>query len=336
MRRRVTVGVVGLGPSGAGLAARLMQLPEVDLRWLCDRSKRARVVAAAHPGARVTAHLDDVLGDDELDAVVLATPPPRQHRYAARALDADKHVLLHGGLGLTGDEADALIGRAERQGRRFLIGHPAFFDPAVRKLREVIELGRLGELYYLYGHRRTTSTGSNGDHPLWHLAAAELSIAVFLLGERPIQVAVRGESYIRPGRADVLYCYLQFTNGTSSHLHLAAVGTLDVSRTTAFGSVGTAVLDDRDTNRKLTIFEARGDIVCPSISSQDPVLLECDYFVSSIRSAAPALVGGREGALVLKSLDALRSSLSDGGMPVVLRRAEPLPSTVIPMHRRQG
>jgi predicted dehydrogenase len=332
MRTPVTVGIVGLGYWGPNLARTFEDMPQAELRWLCDRSGEVRMrMRPRFPNARFTGDFGDLLDDDTLDAVVIATPSPTHYDLVREALEADKHVFVEKPLALCGDDAQRLVDLAEQRQRSLMVGHVLLFHPAVRKLKELIATGHLGELYYLYANRQNLGKVRQDENALWSLGAHDLSVLLYLLEDQPIEVSARGESYVQEGVADVVFCYLKFATGISAHLHLSWLDPHKMRRLTAVGSERMAVVDDMETERKLTIYEKSassrktdtfgeyvqvsfGDIVCPRLANDEPLRLECEHFVLTIRSSGQAATGAREAATVVDVLDALQRSLDGGGV----------------------
>jgi predicted dehydrogenase len=332
MRTPVSVGVVGLGYWGPNLARTFDDLPLASLRWLCDTNAEIRLrLRARFPNAEITADFDELLDDDELDAVAIATPSPTHGELVQRALEADKHVFVEKPLAMSGDQADQLVRFAEERSRSLMVGHVLLFHPAVRKLKELIELGELGELFYLYGNRQNLGKHRKDENALWSLGSHDVSVLLYLLEDQPIEVSARGESYVQSGIHDVVFCYLRFATGISAHMHLSWLDPHKMRRLTAVGSERMAVIDDMETERKLTIYERSatsrrtetfgeyvqvsfGDIVCPRLPNDEPLRLECEHFVTTVRAGKHG--GAREAAAVVNVLDALQQSLDAGGVPV--------------------
>ena len=225
-----------------------------------------------------------------------------------------------------------------------MVGHVLLFHPAVRKLKELITLGALGELFYLYGNRQNLGKVRHDENALWSLGAHDLSVLLYLLDDQPIEVSARGESYVQDGIQDVVFCYLRFATGISAHLHLSWLDPHKMRRLTAVGSEKMAVIDDMETERKLTIYEKSatprrtenfgeyvavsfGDIVSPRLPNDEPLRLECEHFVSVVASGKAS--GAREAATVVGVLDALQRSLDMGGVPL------PLDYTSLPASERE-
>jgi predicted dehydrogenase len=212
-----------------------------------------------------------------------------------------------------------------------MTGHVLLFHPAVRKLKELITGGALGDLFYLYGNRQNLGKVRQDENALWSLGAHDLSVLLYLLDDQPIEVTARGESYVQDGIHDVVFCFLKFATGISAHLHLSWLDPHKMRRLTAVGSERMAVFDDMEIERKLTIYEKSatsrrsesfgeyvqvsfGDITCPALPNDEPLRLECEHFVSVVSSGKAG--GAREAATVVGVLDALQMSLDAGGVPL--------------------
>jgi predicted dehydrogenase len=339
MRRRVSVGVVGLGYWGPNLARAFAELPDVELRWLCDSDADARArLHARYPDAMATASFDDLLEDDDLDAVVVATPPVTHAELALAALRRNKHVFVEKPLALDARDAERVAQEASSRGRCLIVGHVLLHHPAIRKLKELLETQELGEVFYLYGNRQNLGKVRRDENALWSLGPHDIAVLLYLLDEHPVEVSARGDCYLQPGIADIVFCHLRFGTGVTAHLHLSWLDPHKLRKLTVVGSRRMAVVDDMENERKLTIYESSavgprsanfgeyvsvrfGDIICPRLPSEEPLRLECEHFVSGIRSAAPAAASSREGVAVVKVLEALQQSLDLGGESVYLDRA---------------
>jgi predicted dehydrogenase len=343
VRTPIGIGVVGLGYWGPNLARTFDELPQADVRWLCDRSPQVRMrIRSRYPNARATADLDDLLDDELLDAVVVATPSSTHAALVQRALEADKHVFVEKPLALTPVEAARLVAEAERRERCLMVGHVLLFHPAVRKLKELVDRGHLGDLYYLYTNRQNLGKVRQDENALWSLGAHDLSVLLYLLEDQPVEASARGECYVQDGIADVVFCYLKFATGISAHMHLSWLDPHKMRRLTAVGSERMVVLDDMETERKLTIYEKSatsrqtdifgeyvqvsfGDIVSPRLPNDEPLRLECEHFLSAVRSPGQIHTGAREAVVVVDVLDALQRSLDRGGVPVPVQGLTPAP-----------
>jgi predicted dehydrogenase len=350
MRTPVSVGVVGLGYWGPNLVRAFDELPEAELRWLCDLNEETRLqLGARYPEARLTGSLDDLLNDETLDAVVIATPVATHYEVARKALEAEKHVFVEKPIATSSVEAEKLARLADRRDRRLMVGHVLLFHPAVARLKELIDRGDLGDVYYLYCNRQNLGKVRRDENALWSLGAHDVSVILHLLGDEPIEAAAWGESYVQPGIADVVFGYLRFATGIGAHLHLSWLDPHKMRKLTAVGSKRMAVFDDMEVERKLTIYDKSasprpsdtfgeyvqvrfGDIISPRVGNEEPLRLECEHFIAAIRSGGAPVAGGREGAAVVSVLETLQRSLNRSGLGVRLPVADARrPSVVIPL-----
>ena len=326
MTRPLTVGVVGLGYWGPNLARNFAAIPGCAVTWLCDADEAARDrIARTLPAATATADLDDLLGDPELDAIVLATPVPTHAELAVRALEAGKHCFVEKPLAQSVADAERAVAAAQRADRVLMVGHLLEYHPGVRRLKELTESGELGdEIYDLYGTRLTLGKLRADENALWSLGAHDVSVVLYLAGEEPLEVQAHGESYVRPGVEDVVFCFMRFPSGLTAHLHLSWLDPHKERRFTVVGSQKMATFDDMELERKLTVYDKgfdedsrtygeyitrSGDVFSPRIPNVEPLRVECEHFIDAIRSGQPPRSDGASGLRVVSVLEQLQDSL---------------------------
>ena len=324
------VAVAGLGYWGPNIARNLEAIPEVELAWCCDPSDADRArVAPRFPAARFTADLDEVLADETVDAVALATPVPTHAALAVRVLEAGKHCFVEKPMAQSAADAEAVVAAAERAGRTLMVGHLLEYHPGVVKLKELIDGGELGRPLYLYGNRLNLGQLRADENALWSLGAHDVSVLLRLAGEEPYEVEARGESYMREGVEDVVFCFLRFPSGLAAHLHLSWLDPHKERRFTVVGEHRMATFDDMASEGKITVYDKgfdeeyvphSGDIWSPRVSAVEPLRTECEHFVRSVLDGTPPLSDGAAGLRVVRVLEALQRSL-DGSRREGLARA---------------
>jgi predicted dehydrogenase len=319
------VGVVGLGHWGPNLARNFYNLPDVKLAWCCDPSKAACArVAAMLPGTTMTDRLEDLLEDQALDAVVLATPVPTHSQLAVSVLEAGKHCFVEKPLAQSVGDAERALQAAVRARRTLMVGHLLEYHPGIAKLKELSDSGELGEIRYIYGNRLNLGKLRADENALWSLGAHDVSVLLHLVEEDPCEVTARGESYVRDGVEDVVFCFLRFPSGIAAHLHLSWLDPHKERRFTVVGAKRMATFDDMATEGKLTLYDKgfdedsrsygeyisrSGDIYCPRIPNVEPLRLECEHFVQSILTGTAPRSDGNSGVRVVRVLERLQSEL---------------------------
>ena len=344
MRTPLTVGVVGADEQALAYANALIELPQASLRWLCDERDELPQHAGIRFGtAQITDEPGDLLMDDDLDALVIASPACTD--LVGAALAADKHVLAAPPLADSVGEAEALVQLAQARGRALVVAEPLVADPASAHLKALIEAGELGELYALYVNVQGLGPAAGRR---WPFGVDELSLVLNLVGDDPIEVLAHGESYLEPGVVDVAFCVLRFATGISAHLHFSWLDPLRIRRLTAIGSKRMAVLNDLAPEWKLTVHERRasrfggpGDLIAPWIGAGDRIKLECERLVSATQRPASAQAARRAIAVVgvvesvLEALEKERKPAPVATIPAVLGALPtgmPPEARVVPLH----
>ena len=321
----VRIGVAGLGYWGPNLARNFAAIPGCELAWCCDASAEARERwLAAFPAARFTGELEELLEDEALDAVVLATPVPTHGGLAERVLAAGKHCFVEKPLAQSVAEAERAVAAAADAGRLLMVGHLLEYHPGVARLKQLAASGELGDIHYLYSERLNLGQLRRDENALWSLGAHDVSVVLHLAEEEPYEVEARGESYMRPGIEDVVFAFLRFPSGLAAHLHLSWLDPHKERRLTVVGSRRMATFDDMELERKLTVYDKgfdeaagsygeyitrSGDIWSPRVPNREPLRIECEHFVESVRAGRAPRSDGVSGLRVVRVLEALQERL---------------------------
>ncbi|MBA2740377.1 MAG: Gfo/Idh/MocA family oxidoreductase [Actinobacteria bacterium] len=320
------VGQAGLGEWGRNLARNFADLAE--LTWLTDPAEGKRAeYEARYPQARWTDSFEEMLADPALDAVVIATPVPTHHELAKLALVAGKHVFVEKPPAMTGTEIDELVDLAEKRELVLMPGHLLLYHPGVRKLKELVDSGELGDVLCVYGNRQNLGRIRPYENALWSLGVHDLSVILHLLDEDPVEAIAFGRDFLQPGVEDVVFCYLRFPSGRIAHMHLSWLDPHKMRKMTVVGTEKMAVFDDMELDRKVTIYEKSpwkpvatygewqtrtGDIHIPKIATDEPLKLECLHFLELVGGRGDRRQVARDGARVVRALDQLTASLHAG------------------------
>jgi predicted dehydrogenase len=336
--RRIRLGIVGLNYWGPNLARNFARIEGCEVAWLCDLDERLlERQRAGHPRARLTTRVDEVLGDPDLDAVAIATSVPTHAALAIAALQAGKHAFVEKPLALTSAEARAAAALADAGGRILMVDHLLVHHPGLERLKAMVDEGTLGRVHYLYGQRLNLGIVRPDENALWSLGPHDISVMLWLVGERPVEVAARGGSYLQAGVEDVVFGDMRFPSGVIGHLHLSWLDPHKARRMTVIGSEKMAVFDDMETERKLTVYDKgpiprtetygeyiqvrSGDIHIPKVPAVEPLRVVCERFVASVRDGGPTASDGWAGAVVVEVLEAMTESLREAGRPVAIGEA---------------
>jgi predicted dehydrogenase len=319
------VAVVGLGYWGPNLARNFDALPDAELRWLVDPSEDQReIVRGRFPRARLTGSLDEALADAEVQAVVVATPVPTHVDLARRCLEAGRHVFVEKPLAQSAADAESVVAAAREAGKTLMVGHLLEYHPGLAQLKDLADSGDLGKIHYIYGNRLNLGKLRADENALWSLGAHDVSVVLQLAGEEPVECEAFGESYMRDGVEDVVFCFMRFPSGLVAHLHLSWLDPHKERRFTVVGSKKMATFDDMELERKLTVYDkgfdedfrnygeyiARtGDVWSPRVPNDEPLRIECRHFLQSVREGSEPRSGGESGLRVVRVLEALQRSL---------------------------
>jgi predicted dehydrogenase len=319
----VRIGQVGLGYWGPNLARNFDDLAE--LAWLCDLDERSLArYAMRHPRARMTNRYEDLLDDPSVDAVAVATPVALHYAMAKQALEAGKHVFVEKPPAMRAHEMEDLYTLAAERRLVLMPGHLLLYHPGVRKLKELIGSGALGEVLCIYGNRQNLGKIRRDENALWSLGVHDLSVILYLVEEEPDEVVAHGNSFLTPGVEDVVFCYLHFPSGKIAHMHLSWLDPHKMRKITVVGSEKMAVFDDMELDRKVTIYDKApwkradsygewqtrsGDIHIPKVSTDEPLKLECQHFLALVRGEGDPQRVALDGLSVVRTLEQLQTSL---------------------------
>jgi predicted dehydrogenase len=337
----IRVGLIGLGYWGPNYVRVIGELPGSELVVVCDESPDAlRLIRERSRQVRAETDATEVVTADDVEAIVVATPTTTHHELALAALEAGKHVLCEKPLASTVAQCDELIAAAERAGRTLFVGHTFLFNPAVRKMYDLIQDGAVGRLLYANSVRTGLGPIRQDVNALWDLAPHDISILLFLFSEEPASISAIGRAFLRADVEDVVFAQLRFESGAVAGLHVSWLDPYKVRRVTVVGDQRMLAFDDVAVDEKLKIFDkgasyeavaesARGsdfgeyraiirdgDIVIPKVEAHEPLKEQFAEFVRCCESGERPPTDGAAGRRVVAVLEAATESLQSGGAAV--------------------
>jgi predicted dehydrogenase len=331
VNRPVRVAVVGLGYWGPNLARALEDVANVHVSWLCDmRRETVDRVGRRFPGASRTTQFDVVLEDDDLDAIVVATPISTHYALASAALAAGKHTFVEKPLTTSSADAVALAGLAAERGLVLMPGHTFLYSPPVRSVKRLIDEGALGDIYFVSTSRVNLGIHQADVSVAWDLGPHDFSILRYWFGENPAWVSALTRSCVLPHVPDVAFVNAGFPSGAIAHVELSWLAPSKLRRTTIVGSRQMVVYDDTSTE-PVRIFDSgvslpdfgsygehrlsyrTGDIISPRIAHDEPLVVEFADFVTAIREGRRPVSHIDLGIDVIRVIEAVERSLADVG-----------------------
>jgi len=320
------VAHAGVGGWGKNVVRVVGELSE--LAWVVDTDEgRQAEYAARYPQAGVTGSFAEALADDTVTAVTIATPVPTHYALAKEALEAGKHVFVEKPPAMRGEEMEELVALARAGDRVLMPGHLLLYHPGLRKVKELVDAGELGDVACVYGNRQNLGVIRSNENALWSLGVHDLSVILWLLGEEPSEVVAYGQDFVQPGIEDVVFCFLRFPSGKVAHMHLSWLDPHKMRKMTVVGREKMVVFDDMELERKVTVYEKgpwepaqtygewrtrTGDIFSPKIANDEPLRLELQHFLRLVAEGPGDHLEATAGLAVVRTLDRLTTSLRTG------------------------
>ena len=279
----------------------------------------------------ITDSLDDVLRNDQIQGVALATPAETHAELTIQAMRAGKDVFVEKPMALTLEDAEKMKKVAEETGRILMVGHLLEYHPAVLKLREMIASGELGKINYIYSNRLNFGKVRTEENALWSFAPHDVAVILRLMGKAPVEVSACGGSYLTSGIADTTLSNLRFENESRAHIFVSWLHPFKEQRLVVVGDKKMAIFNDvAPFGEKLQLYpqNVEFDGPMPILKKEDaefvdhantePLREECNHFLECIQSRKQPLTNAQSGIEVLKVLYACQQSIQQNGVPVTL------------------
>lgn len=338
-----TIGVIGCGYWGPNLLRNFAENEGARLRWMCDLDeRRLETLGRRYPSAETTQDYQRMLADEELDAVVIATPVATHYNFAREALLAGKHVLIEKPFTASVREAAELIKLADEKRLTLMVDHTFIYTGAVRKIKEIVASGELGDLLYFDSTRINLGLFQHDINVVWDLAPHDLSIMDYIIGRSPSALTATGSCHIERGIENIAYVMLRFADEFIAHFHFNWLSPVKIRRTLIAGSRKMVVYDDIEPTEKIRVYDKgvttnrsadevdremayktlvsyrTGDVWVPKLDSTEALRYVCQEFLDAIAEGRPALTDGAAGLRVVRLLEAAQASINQGGRLVEL------------------
>jgi predicted dehydrogenase len=334
------IGVIGLGYWGPNLLRNFAENESAQLRWICDLDEqRLASMSRRYPVARTTTDYLAVVNDPEVEAVAVVTPVATHFPIARDLLRAGKHVLLEKPLAASVREAEELIELAEQHKLSLMVDHTFVYTGAVRKMKEIVSSGELGDLLYFDSVRINLGLFQRDINVLWDLAPHDLSVMDYLIDREPEGLSAIGSCHIEKGIENIAYLILKFPGDFIAHFHFNWLAPVKIRHTLIAGSSKMVLYDDIEPTEKVRIYDKgvtanrvgdreadyqtlvsyrTGDVWAPKLDSTEALRYVVAEFLDSIREGRQSLTDGYAGLRVVRLLEAAQRSIKNGGLAVML------------------
>lgn len=334
----VRIGTIGCGYWGPNLIRNVFQLNGAEMAIAADLDEaRLKHIAELYPTVKTTTNHLDIIGSDEVDAVMIATPVHTHHPIAKQALEAGKHVYIEKPLAASVAEVEELMAIAEEKDLRLMVGHTFLYTGAVRQVKELLDSGELGDIQYIRTMRVNLGLFQKDINVLWDLAPHDLSIILHLIGKMPTHVSANGKAHVAEGVEDVASLYLEFDDGVVAYVFSSWLDPHKQRYTTVVGDKKMLVYDDVEPQEKLRIYDRGvekppyydtfgdfqysyryGDIVTPMVKGEEPLRVLVRHFVECVAEGKTPISDGQNGLDVVRILEAADTSLRENGAKIAL------------------
>lgn len=335
-------GVIGYGYWGPNLVRNLFEVAGTNVVAVSDmREERLAQVTSRYPSVVVTTNYRDLLRNPRIDAIAIATPVSTHFELALAALQSGKHVFVEKPMTATSEQAMVLIEEAEKRNLTLMVDHTFVYTGAVRKIKEVVDSGALGDIYYYDSTRINLGLFQRDVDVIWDLAVHDLSILSYILPHEPVAVAATGMNHVAGGTENLAYITMFFEGNLIAHLNVNWLSPVKMRRTLIGGSRQMIVYDDMEPSEKVKVYDKgitisnapdsvykamigyrSGDMRAPHLDVVEALKIELQHFAECVQSGADPLTGGRAGLQVVRVLEGASRSMKNRGRLVELDTIE--------------
>lgn len=338
----VNFGVAGYGYWGPNLVRNLFEAPETQIIAVSDMNvDRLKLVKSRYPSVNLFTDFQEMLRDPKIDAIAIATPVSTHYELALQALQHGKHVIVEKPMTSTSEQAMRLIDEAERRNLVMMVDHTFVYTGAVRKIKEIADSGKLGDILYYDSTRINLGLFQRDVDVIWDLAVHDLAIMDYILPSAPCAVAATGINHIFGGTENLAYITMFFEENIIAHVNVNWLSPMKVRRTLLGGSKQMIVYDDMEPSEKVKVYDKgitvnstpdsvykalvgyrSGDMFAPQLDVSEALKIEIQHFVDCIRTRREPITGGQCGLRVVRILESASLSMKQRGRLISLSAAE--------------
>jgi predicted dehydrogenase len=335
---RHRIAVVGCGYWGPNLVRNFRSLPDVSVDVICDKSQeRLDYVRQLYPEAEKTTEFSRITSDSSIDMVAIATSVCSHYSLARASLDSGKHTFVEKPLATSAEECRDLVKRAKQSSLVLMVGHTFVYSPTVRKIKEIVDSGEIGEIMYISCRRLNLGLFQKDINVAWDLAPHDISIILFIMNTNPVSVNCQGKAHLSPGIEDITNISLSFPNGGFATIQSSWIDPRKVREITIVGTRKMIVYDDTEPMEKIKIYDKcvekpphydtfgefqysyhYGDILSPFLKLAEPLKVECQHFVDCVEKRRRPDSSGQDGLAVVRILEAANKSLRSDGRTILV------------------
>lgn len=326
------IGVIGYGYWGPNLVRNFNSVENAKVVKICDRRPEAlKRAGKAHTNAALVSDADEVMKSTDVDAVVIATPVSTHFDLSKKALENGKHLFVEKPFTSTADQSKELIELADKKNLKIMVDHTFLFTGPVKKIKQLIDDGQLGELYYYDSMRVNLGLFQHDVNVVWDLAPHDLSIMDFLLKDKPTAIAANGQAHLGNGLQNVAYITAYFANKMIAHFNVNWLSPVKVRTTLIGGGKKMLVWNDLEADEKIKVYDKgievkngegiydllvsyrTGDMWVPKLEQTEALKKETEYFVHCVLNNETPFNDGYSGLRVVKMLEACTESMEKSG-----------------------
>jgi len=338
MEKVLNIGVAGCGYWGPNLIRNFSQLPDCRVKQVCDTEEiRLKHMKKLYPSVDTTKVFEDLVKDKDMDAIVVATPVYLHHKLAKKSLLAGKHTFIEKPMATSSAECEELVNLAAKKKLTLMVGHTFIYSTPVQRIKQIVDSGDIGEIQYISSRRLNLGLFQKDINVTWDLAPHDISIILYFMGRPPVSINCQGKAHVNKNIEDVTNMSLNFDNGGFAIVHSSWLDPNKIREMIIVGSKKMIVYDDNEPLEKIKIYDKRveapphydtfaefhysyhyGDAYIPYLKQVEPLKMETQHFLDSIRHGKTPETSGLDGLRVVQILEAASRSLKNNGAMVAI------------------